>query len=177
MTFSKVPVPPGSENVKLSGMDYRIIAALMKDSRRPLKEVAEELGVSQKTVSRRLAKMRRESSIHLTTRAVPTATPDIFSFFHVYLEEGTDRREARSYLHEKYDENLFNVQTVDNLPYFCLLHFWTQTMKDLKVIRTSLAKEEMIRSFFVNIFFDVHAFDTWREDLVRKRAAEAGRRG
>jgi len=177
VTFNKVPIPPGSENVKLSGMDYRIIDALMKDSRRPLKEVAEKLGVSQKTVRRRLAKMKRENSIYLTARAVPTSTPDIFSFFHIYLEEGTDRRMASSYLREKHSENLLNLQTVDNLPYFCLVHFWTQTMKDLKVIRTSLAKEEIIKSFFVNIFYDVHAFDTWREDLVRKRAAEAVRRG
>jgi hypothetical protein len=158
-------------------MDYRIIDALMTDSRRPLKEVSEELGVSQKTVSRRLAKMKRENSIHMTTRVVPTSTPDIFSFFHVYLEEGTDRRKASSYLREKYDDSIVNVQTVDNLPYFFLLHFWTQTMKDLKVIRTSLAKEEIIKSFFVNIFYDIHVFGTWREDLVRKRAAEAARRG
>lgn len=177
VTFTKVPVPPGSENVKLSGMDYRIIDALMTDSRRPLKEVSEELDASQKTIRRRLAKMRRESSIYLTTRVVPTSTPDIFSFFHIYLEEGTDRREAGSYLREKYDDSIVNVQTVDNLPYFFLLHFWTQTMKDLKVIRTSLAKEEIIKSFFVNIFYDIHVFDTWREDLVRKRAAEAARRG
>ncbi len=177
VTFTNVPVPPGSENVKLSGLDYRIIDALMTDSRRPLKEVSEELGASQKTISRRLAKMRRENSIYLTTRIVPTSTPEIFSFFHVSLEEGTDRRRASSYLREKYANNLFNVQSVDNLPYYFLLHFLTKSMKDLKVIRTSLAKEEIIKSFFVNIFYDVHAFDTWREDLVRKRAAEAARRG
>ena len=176
VTFSKVPVPLGSENVKLSGMDYRIIDALMADSRRPFKEVSEELGVSQKTISRRLAKMKRESSIYLTTRIVPTSTPEIFSFFHVSLEEGTDRRKVSSYLRDKYADNLFNVQSVDNLPYYFLLHFLTKSMKDLKVIRTSLAKEEIIRSFFVNIFYDIHVFDTWREDLVRKRAAEAARR-
>jgi hypothetical protein len=38
-------------------------------------------------------------------------------------------------------------------------------------------KEEIIKSFFVNILYDFHAFDTWREDLVRKRASEAARRG
>lgn len=176
VTFSKVPVPLGSENVKLSGMDYRIIDALMADSRRPFKEVSEELGVSQKTISRRLAKMKRESSIYLTTRIVPTSTPEIFSFFHVSLEEGTDRRKVSSYLRDKYADNLFNVQSVDNLPYYFLLHFLTKSMKDLKAIRIDLGKEEMIKSFFVTIFYDIHVFDTWREDLVRKRAAEAARR-
>lgn len=174
--FSKVPVPPGSENVKLSGMDYRIIGALMADSRRPLKEVSEELGVSQKTISRRLAKMKREHSIYLTTRFVPTSTEVIFCFLHVSLEEGTDRRKASSYLREKHGTNMFNIQTVDNLPYYFILHFMVKTMKDLKEIRTSLAKEDFVKSFFVNIFYDIHAFDTWREDLVRKRAAEAARR-
>ncbi len=174
--FTKVPVPPGSENVKLSGTDYRIIDALMTDSRRPLKEVSEELGVSQKTIRRRLAKMEQERSIHLTTRIVPTTVQEILCFYHVSLEEGTDRRKAGSYLREKYVDNLLYVQSVDNLPYYLMLHFWTKTMKDLKEIRTSLAGEEFIESFFVNIFYDVHNFDTWREDLVRKRAAEAARR-
>jgi DNA-binding Lrp family transcriptional regulator len=47
----------------LSPLDWRIIASLAADARRPLTEVAHELGVTAKTVRNRLARMREEGSV------------------------------------------------------------------------------------------------------------------
>lgn len=47
----------------LSPLDWRILHALHADARRPLPEVAEELGVTTKTVRNRLQTMRNEGSV------------------------------------------------------------------------------------------------------------------
>jgi len=173
----RTPLPPtGHDMVKLSGLDYRIIGALMTDARKPEKLVAEELGISSKTVHRHLERMQREGSILLTTAFRANRTPDIFSFFHMSLKKNVDRRESSAYLLETYRPQLLDVQTIESEPYLFISNVWTQTMNELKEIRTKVAKEECIESLSVNVFYDYHRFDTWRDDLVRKRAAEAARR-
>lgn len=48
---------------RLSGLDWRIIRALERDARRPLSDVAEEVGVTAKTVRNRFNAMWEEGSI------------------------------------------------------------------------------------------------------------------
>ncbi len=177
VVFRSIPPPSGYEDVKLSGLDYRIINALMEDARRPEKDVAEELGISPKTVHRHLSRMQREGSIYLYASLRTTSTPDIFSFVHVSLKKNVDRRDAMAHLMERYQPNILSVTPVDSLPDWVLATVWTQTMDGLKGVRVRLEQEDVIETLSVNIFYDFHRFDTWREELVRKRAAEAARRG
>ncbi len=173
----RVRTPPtGYDMVKLSGLDYRIIAALMNDARKPEKMVAEELGVSPKTVHRHLERMRREGSILLETAFRSNSTPDIFSFFHMTIEKNVDRREASAHLLDTYKPHMLDVQMIESEPHLFISNVWTQTMMELKDVRTRVEKDECIESLSVNVFYDYHRFETWRHDLVRKRAAEAARR-
>ena len=176
VVFRTVPPPVGHEDVRLSGLDYRIVNAFLEDSRRPVNEVARELGVSPKTVNRRLGRMQRKGAIVHTVFFIPSATPDIFSFFHMRLGRDVNRRDFSAYLLEKYSDHLQYVQAVDNLPDLLVGHVWTKTMKDLKKVRDECAREEGLDDLFVNVYYDSRRFETWREDLVRKRAAQAARR-
>ena len=168
--------PPGYDKVKLSGLDYRIIESLMKDARKPEKQVAEELGVSPKTVHRHLERMQREGSVILTTYYRSNRTPDIFSLFHLTIKRNVDRREASAHLLDTYKPQLLDVQTIESEPYLFVSNVWTQTMMELKEVRTRIEKDECIESLTINVFYDFHRFDTWRDDLVTKRAAAAARR-
>ena len=56
-----IPLPAVTR--ELSDLDWRIIAALQDNARRPLQEVAQAVGVSMKTVRTRLQRMREEGSI------------------------------------------------------------------------------------------------------------------
>lgn len=173
----RTPRPPtGYDKVKLSGLDYRIIDSLMTDARKPEKQVAEELGISPKTVHRHLDRMQREGSIVLTTVFRATGTSDIFSFFHMSITKNVDRRDTSAYLLETYRPQMLDVQTIESRPYLFISNVWTQTMMELKKIRTKVEKEECIESLSVNVLYDYYRFDTWRDDLVRKRAAQAARR-
>jgi DNA-binding Lrp family transcriptional regulator len=174
--FRNVIPPTGFDKVKLSGLDYRIMASLLDDARKPEKEVADELGVSSKTVHRHLERMIKEGSIYLLTYFRSNATPDIFSFFHMSIKKNVDRREAEAHLLETYKPQMLDVQTIESEPFLFISNVWTQTMMELREVRSRVEKDECIESLTVNVFYDFHRFETWRQDLVRKRAAEAARR-
>ena len=168
--------PPVHGAVRLSGLDYRIINSLRHDARKPEKQVAEELGVTPKTVHRHLERMRQEGSVILLTQFRANATPDIFSLIHMRISRSADRRELSAYLEETYKPHLLGVQTIESEPYLFVSNLWTKTLKQLNELRTSIEREEAIESVRVNVFSDFHRFDTWRDDLVRERAARAARR-
>jgi DNA-binding Lrp family transcriptional regulator len=176
VVFRTPQPPPGYAPKKLSGLDYRIIDSLRNDARKPEAQVAEELGVSSKTVHRHLERMRKEGSVLLETLFRSNATPDIFSLFHINISRQADRRELSAYLQETYKPRLLDVQMIESEPYMFVSNIWTKTLKELKEIRALLEREEAIESVEVNVFSDFLRFETWRDDLVRERAAAAARR-
>ncbi|NIP35176.1 MAG: winged helix-turn-helix transcriptional regulator [Thermoplasmata archaeon] len=174
----RTPMPTlGYDKVKLSGIDYRIIDSLAHDARKPEKQVAEELGISPKTVHRHIARMLKEGSIELQSIYATSPSKSTFSFFHIDLDRSADLRELSNYLRENYRPNLTAVQRIESDPYLFICNVWTQTMKELKDIRVKLENEDYIESVKVNVLYDYHVFDTWRHDLVKKRASQAARRG
>jgi DNA-binding Lrp family transcriptional regulator len=54
------PQPPVRRGKPLGPMDWRILQALARDARRPLPDVAEELGLTARTVKNRFDRMARE---------------------------------------------------------------------------------------------------------------------
>ena len=69
------PIPPSLKmmtvKTKLSDLDYKIIRALKDDSRKATSDIAEEVGVSAKTVSHRLAYMTKNYPSTVLNRLVP----------------------------------------------------------------------------------------------------------
>lgn len=63
-----VPAPDRPRPGALTRTDWRIVRALRGDARRPTTEVAEELGITTKTVQRRLEKMSTEGAIDAFAR-------------------------------------------------------------------------------------------------------------
>ncbi len=176
VVFRRPQPPPGFGPVKLSGIDYRIIDSLRNNARKPEKQVADELGVSSKTVHRHLERMRKEGSVILTTLFRANATQDIFSLFHIRISKMADRRELSARLLDMHKPRLIDVQMIESEPYMFVSNVWTKTLKELNEVRTLLEREESIESVEVNVFSDFHRFETWRDALVRKRAAAASRR-
>jgi len=153
-------------------LDYQIIYALHKDSRRSISEVSEELRVSAKTARRRLSRMIREGLIELSIQWYPDASNDITALFHLRLKPSADKSKVGSTLVKKYAPNVFFFWLFSNLPNHMVCVVWTSTMKGLKDIRESLEGEGFFESVVPNILYTGHIFDTWRDKLL----LEKGRR-
>lgn len=70
-TIARSPLPvvwpesAASVGMTMRATDWRIVAELIEDARRDLSDVADRLGVTRRTVERRLAMMRAAHAVHL----------------------------------------------------------------------------------------------------------------
>jgi len=153
----------------LHPLDYQIIYALHKNSRRSISDVAEELGISAKTARRRLSRMIREGLIELSMKWYPDASNDIATLFHLRLKPSADKSKVGFMLVEKYAPNVLFFWRFSNLPDHLICIVWTSTMKELRDIRESFESEELIQSFVPSILYTGYIFDTWRDKLLLEK--------
>jgi len=165
-------IPPEAdlEGPDLSKLDYRIIHALHRDSRKATSDVAEELDVSSRTVRRRLFRMQEDNSIRLTIEFVPTASSDIITIMHLTTKSMADRTEIINLLINEYRPNMIGTAQLSNLPELIICTLWTKTMKELKNIQDNLWNEGVFENIIPNIFYDLYEFDSWMDDHLRKKA-------
>lgn len=161
-----------SPTINLSSLDTRIVGSLHKNSRKRVSEVAEELGVSAKTVRRRLSKMISEGSIEMSLEWYPDKSNDIMTIFHLQLKPASEKNEVLPILLNKYSPNFLFPLFVSNLPNLLLCVVWTNSMKELRDLRTSFESEEVFESLEPVVLYDGSLFDTWRDEVLMKKGNE-----
>ena len=146
----------------LCDLDYKIINSLKDDSRKPIADVAEEIGVSAKTVRRRLDRMIKNYLIELSISWYPDASNDIMSIFHVQLKPDADKNTPNLILQKHYPNTLF-YWGFSNIPNTYIFMTWSPTSRDVKDLRESLEQEPAVQSVTPNIIFSGYVLDTWRD--------------
>lgn len=146
-------------------LDRQIIYSLHDNSRKTIAKVAEELGVSAKTIRRRLSAMIKRGLIELSIEWYPDASNDIMTIIHVRLKPAVDKDAVANVLKSYFPNMLFHW-SFSNLPNELLSVVWTSTMKELRDIQQRLASEETIASIIPNVLYTGYMFDTWRDELV-----------
>jgi len=169
ITSSASPTPSilSAKDTTLYSLDYQIIRSLKDNSRKAVSDVADELGVSAKTVRRRLSRLIQNSLIELSIEWYPDASNDIMTILYVHLKPATGKN-AIDKIFKKYSPNLLFYWTFSNLPNTLHSVAWTSTMKELQDIRERFEKEEAIQSVVPNILYTGYIFNTWRDRLLEK---------
>lgn len=54
---------PGNENIKIDGIDKKILRSLMQDARKPILEIARNIGISGAAIHQRLRKLEKSGLI------------------------------------------------------------------------------------------------------------------
>lgn len=166
-----LPMGPGlPDEPVLDRLDCRILRAMRRDARKPIADVAEELGLSAKTVGRRLNRMIADGSAELSLEWYPDAANDIISMWHLDLKPDADREQASALLMNRYAENGLFVMPLSNLPRILLFATWTGSMKDTKDLRIRLSNEAPFARAAPNVLYTGHMLDTWRDALLVKWA-------
>ena len=148
----------------LCGLDYKIINSLADDSRKTIADVAEEIGVSAKTVRRRLDRMIKNYLIELSISWYPDASNDILSIFHLQLKPDANKNTSNLILQKHYPNTLF-YWGFSNIPNSYIFMTWSPTSRDVKDLRESLEQEPAVQSVTPNIIFSGYTFDTWRDKV------------
>ena len=155
----------------LHPLDLQIIYALSNDSRKSIADVAEEVGVTAKTVRRRLSSMTRNGLVDFSIEWFPDTSNDIITTMQLRLKPDANKSTVSGILKKYFPNMLFYYQFI-NIPNELLCFAWTNTMKELKEIQQRLEKEETVTSIVSNILYTGYIFDTWRDELVRSHVAQ-----
>ncbi len=159
-----------NEAASLSKMDYKICHSLAKNSRKSLTDVANELGVTSKTVKRRLTKMENDGAVHTRFRWQPTLGNVIVSYMQLTLKPGTTRQETIAYLSNDFDPHFIQYNEFSNLPNFLPTAFCGKTLKEINDIQQRLKESEKFKKITVNVQYKAYHFDTWIDEYVKKMA-------
>lgn len=145
-------------------LDYRIIRSLKDDSRKAISMVAEEIGVSAKTVRHRLSRMEKNFMVEYSIDWYPDASNDIISIFHVQLKDDTNRDAANLILQKHYPNTLF-YWGLSNLPNTYVFMVWTPTSKEVKTIRESFEQNPAVHSVSPNVIYTGYILPSWRDEI------------
>ncbi len=151
-------------DTKLCELDYKIIRSLKDDSRKATSVVAEELGVSAKTVRRRLARMVKIFLVTLSIDWYPDASNDIISALHVQLKPDADPN-TPNMIWQKHYPNIIFYWGFSNIPNTYIFFTWTSTAKVLRETRESLEREPAVQAVAPNIIYTGYVFNTWIDDI------------
>ncbi len=144
--------------------DYKIIQSLHRDARKSFSKIADELGVSTKTVRRRVNLMEKNEAIDYTIRWYPIHSDDFISMLHAKAEP--DKRNILlNKIKKNYHPNIFRTLKAANEPDKILLKLWANNLKKSHEIKNDLREEEL-KVTKTRMFYDIEYFPTWRDSLL-----------
>lgn len=158
---------------ELTSLDFKIIASLQHDVRKPSSKIAHEVGASVKTVERHLNRMFSEGSIDVY---VPWDTPpgeDMYTLIHVDLKEGVDNVKVGRRIFSRYPHMTLYVRSFGNLPDFLICTFCSDKMTEIRKVLRLIAEDEDVRSVTPNLLYGERLYSTWRDKLPEVQASLA----
>lgn len=165
------PIKPSE--TALCGLDYRIIHALKDDARKAIADVAEELGISAKTVRRRLQRMTEKHLVEFTIEWYPDKSDDITTLMDLHLKTDADLGVVSYQILRKYRPNALYYWCFANIPNTLTFVIWTNSMGELMNLREKLEKEPEIASAVPNILYTGYVFETWRDRLAEEKQSNS----
>jgi len=150
----------------LTELERRIIRSLHHDSRKSVTDIAEELGISARTVNRHIGRMAKDGLVAFTVLWFPCGCRDIFSMLSLELRPGLDKNEVLSALRRRYGPKIVFPAAFSNLPNFLLLLTWSTSPRDLEELQRSIEKEPSVESVMTDILYCGHACTCWRDRLI-----------
>jgi len=166
-TIGIINVPYVTTPEPLTTIDYKILNTLNRDARKPITDIADDVGLSAKTVRKRLDRMIENNlasfTIELTVHKILFLT-----VFHVYLKEGTSLNSTVQYIYEKYAKNIVYCLSYSNIPNFLTLHTWAKNTQESQRIQEELQKEGF-KDVIPHIFLSAKWYECWVDQLLRTK--------
>ena len=167
-TIGIITIPYITTPESLSTIDYKILKALNRDSRKMITDIAEEVGISAKTVRKSINRMNEYKLAYFSIEWTPKSENDFITVFHIYLKEGSDIYSVVRHLMEKYANNTAYCITFSNIPNYLTMHIWAKTSKDSQKIQEKL-QTEGFKDIIPRIILYGYYYDSWIDQLLRTK--------
>jgi Lrp/AsnC family leucine-responsive transcriptional regulator len=152
----------------LTTIDYKILKTLNKDARKPITDIANEVGLSSKTVRKRLDRMIENNLATFTIQWKPLLTSSFLVVFDISLNGGNDLKSTIQHIEEKYSQNLVSCYSYTNIPNKITMEIWAKTAHEAQNIKKSLQTEEF-KDIIPYIGLSGSYYDCWIDQLLRTK--------
>jgi len=152
----------------LTTIDYKILKTLNRDSRKPITDVAENVGISTNTVRKRLNRMIENNLVDFSIEWSMKAKNNLLTAFHLYLKEDINIDSTIQYLYEKYSQNVNYCMSYSNILNFIIMTTWTKSAQESQRIQEKL-QTEGFKDVIPNIFLTTIYYDCWVDQLLRTK--------
>jgi DNA-binding Lrp family transcriptional regulator len=152
----------------LTTVDYKILRVLNRDARKSITDIAEDVGLSAKTVRKRLNQMIERNLAAFSIEYTPLYDNSFITVFHISLKEGTDITSTTKYLENKYYQNIAHCYSYSNIPNFMTITSWTKTAQESQILQKELLSEGF-NDVVPHIFLSLNWYECWLDQLVRTK--------
>ncbi len=173
-----MPSPPHAPKGALSRLDLRLIKALQGDARKPISEVADEVGVSVKTAKKRIDRLVEEDLVQFSMHWSPDSQGDTVTNIHLTIKEDVEREKVAFLLIKKMAAGVIRSYSFSNLPNQLMVMLWTRNVKEMQKTCRELERDGFFQSVVPNIIRDIYYYDEHRHAVLEEmlRAASPSER-
>ncbi len=140
-------------------MDVKIVEALKDDPRRPVTEVASELGVAPRTVNRHVERLISGNLVHFAYEWYPQCSGDIITALHLSIKEGEDpARVAVALVRQLASREIITYNFSDH-PHEVISLVWSPTLRDVNQLVRSLEDDGVFREVVPRVVLDARYYE------------------
>lgn len=154
------------DGVKLSPLDMRIVSAMRFDARKTYQQLAEEVGVTARTVRQRVERMLEEGTILLVLLFDSTRGQSISSVIHVHFKEGVDRNAFGAEMMNDHQDHVLFYRSYANIPDMIVVATNHEKISELYRMTEMLEKDKRVRSVRPDIVLTAWGMETWRDRVL-----------
>ena len=152
----------------LTSIDYKILKSLNRDARKSITDIADNIGLSAKTVRKRLDRMIENNLATFTIEWTPMYENSFITIFILKLNEGIDMNSTIQYINDKYSTNVMYCLNYSNIPNLIFLEIWTKTARESQKIQEEL-QTEGFKDITPHIYLSATWYECWVDQLLRTK--------
>jgi len=167
-TIGIINVPYMTTPEPLTSIDYKILKSLNRDARKPITDIADDVGLSAKTVRKRLTRMIENNLATFTIQWKPLYKGSFITIFNLILNEGTNMISTIQHIYQKYSQNIIICVNYSNIPNLITLETWSKTAQESQKIQEEL-QTEGFKDIIPHIALSGNYYDCWIDQLLRTK--------
>jgi DNA-binding Lrp family transcriptional regulator len=153
-------------NLQMNRLDWKIIDSMRDDARRDLEEVAKSLGVSARTVQRRLAAMKEGRAVYLSRPPNVNVVGGLMCNFLVFYSDREKKRAADEVILRTFSR----IGATDTLPErFSTFGISCENFSEADRVMEELKAMDGVQSVRMRIVKEIIVVPDWIRNQIAKR--------
>ncbi|OPX61026.1 MAG: HTH-type transcriptional regulator Ptr1 [Methanomassiliicoccales archaeon PtaB.Bin134] len=147
------------EDATIYPLDLKIVSALKYDSRRPVTEVARELGLAPRTVNRHISRLMKSMLVHFAYEWYPQRSGDIISAIHLNIREGQDPKKVAVALVRRLSTREIITYNFSDRPETIISMVWSPSIHELNNLVLELERDGIFKEVVPRVVLDARYYE------------------